>query len=379
MRFREQTPISLQHLRRSNRVRLCCANIIRPNREKTSMTEMTELSGVDDAMKQLDALEAERAEAMPATDSATTEQRAAQAVEVDDAQAQLDQLTDIPAASEPAKGDKPAAADAVAQNTVETQAKTEEKGSKFAKEKARRDTSWKALNTEKEAFTNERQAFEAEREAWKREREAAEAETAVTPEKYEGYASQMRQRVDHLKAEADKLDAAGKFDEAEAKREDARDAEADIRKATNAADELRKHPPENMVQRNERLQAEKKEWTLKAAQDFPELAKDGSEFQKAVAQNLTEMQQHAPGMLRDPRSIYFVTRMTAMETAAAGVPELKTKLSQSEARVKELESLTSPGAPSQHTQLAGEIPFEQRSRDEQFSELERLATGMPLR
>lgn len=344
------------------------------------MTEMTELSGVDDAMKQLNALEAERAEATPATDSATTEQRAAQSDEVDDAQAQLDQLTDTPAATEPASGETPKDADdAVTQKTdaVETQAKNE--GSKFAKEQARRDTSWKALNADKETFTKERQAFEAEREQWKREREAAEAETTVTPEKYDGYANQMRQRVDHLKAEADRLDAAGKFDEAEAKREDARDAEADIRKATKAAEELRKNPPANQAQRNERLQSEKKEWTLKAAQDFPDLAKDGSEFQKAVANNLTEMQQHAPGMLRDPRSIYFVTRMTAMETAAAGVPELKKKLSQSEARVKELESLTSPGAPSQHTQLAGEIPFEQRSREEQFNELERLATGMPLR
>ena len=332
-------------------------------------------------MTALTALETERAATETTTASANTDQRADQLDGLSDAEAQLNQLTDTPAASEPAKGDEPvAAADATQkQDAVETQTKTEDKGSKFAKEQARRDTSWKALNAEKEAVTKERQAFEAERNAWKAEREAAEAETAVTPEKYEGYASQMRQRVDHLKAEADRLDAAGKFDEAEAKREDARDAEADIRKATKAAEDLRKNPPANMVQRNERLQAEKKEWTLKAAQDFPDLAKDGSEFQKAVANNLTEMQQHAPGMLRDPRSIYFVTRMTAMETAAAGVPELKTKLSQTEARVKELESLTSPGAPSQHQQLVGEIPFEQRSREEQFNELERLATGMPLR
>jgi chromosome segregation ATPase len=343
------------------------------------MTEISGLTGVEDAMTALTALETERAETNTTPASANTDQRADQLDGLSDAEAQLNQLTDTPATAEPTATEVQAVAKTDA--TVETQAKTEPeaKGSKFAKDQQRRDTTWKALNADKESFTKERQAFEAERNAWKAEREAAEAETAVTPEKYEGYAAQMRARADHLKAEADRLEADGKFDEAETKREDARDAETDIRKATKAAEELRKNPPANVVQRNERVAAEKKEWTLKAAQDFPELAKDGSEFQKAVAANLSEIQAYAPGILRDPKSIYLVTRMTAMETAAAGVPGLKTKLSQTEARVKELEALVSPGAPSQHTQLAGEIPFEQRSREEQFNALERLATGMPLR
>lgn len=332
-------------------------------------------------MTALTALETERAAAETTTASANTDQRADQPEAVSDAEAQLNQLTDTPATADTEGKTPDVQPEAKTDATVETQQKPEPeaKGSKFAKDQARRDTTWKALNAEKENFTKERQAFEAERNAWKAEREAAEAENTVTPEKYEGYAAQMRARADHLKAEADRLEEAGKFDEAESKREDARDAEADIRRATKAAEELRKNPPANIVQRNERMQAEKKEWTLKAAQDFPELAKDGSEFQKAVATNLSDIQQYAPGILRDPKSIYFVTKLTAMEAAAAGVPGLKTKLSQAEARVKELETLVSPGAPSQHTQLAGEIPFEQRSREEQFNELERLATGMPLR
>lgn len=339
----------------------------------------TDYIGVEAGIAKLDALEAsDAAKAVETTESVTTEQHAAQA-EADNAQAQLNQLTDTPATAEPAKTEVQAVAKTDA--TIETQAKTEPeaKGSKFAKDQQRRDTTWKALNADKESFTKERQAFEAERNAWKAEREAAEAENAVTPEKYEGYAAQMRARADHLKAEADRLDAAGKFDEAESKREDARDAETDIRKATKAAEELRKNPPANVVQRNERIAAEKKEWTLKAAQDFPELAKDGSEFQKAVAQNLSEIQTYAPGILRDPRSIYLVTRMTAMETAAAGVPELKKKLSQMEARVKEFEALTSPGAVGQSAQLAGEIPFDKKSSAEQMAELRQMASGMTLR
>lgn len=345
------------------------------------MTDISELNGVDDAMKVLDALEAERgpAAADPA-DSANPEQRAAQP-EASDAEAQLNTLTDTPAAADPAATPEPTTATQKPDATDETQAKpvTRDEKGKFAREKQRRDDSWKALNAEKAAWAEEQARFKAEREAWQREREAAAQENQVTPERYEAYGQQMQAQADHLLAEADRLEAAGKFDEAEAKREDARDAVADVRKAKKAAADLRANPPASLQQRNEQVQAQKREWTLKAAQDFPDLAKDGSEFQKAVANNLAELASQAPTMARDPRSIYFVTKLVAAETAAAGVPELKKKLSQTEARVKELEALTGPTPPGNPGPAGGEIPFEQRSREEQFAELERLATGMPLR
>lgn len=347
------------------------------------MTDIVELAGVEAGMAALAQLEAERGPDPAAADSASTEQRAAQTTD-GDAQAQLNPLTDTPAAAggEATTGQTPAKpeagkTDTKATDAVETQNQNQardEKG-KFAKDKIRRDDSWKALNTEKESFSKERQAFEAEREAWKREREQAEAETIVTPEKYEGYAGQMRQRADHLRAEADRLEAAGKFDEAEAKREDARDAEADIRKAQRAAEELRKNPPANVQQRNAKIEAEKREWTIKAAQENPDLAKDGSEFQKAVANKLQELQGQSPQMLRDPRSIYFVTKLVAAETAAAGVPGLKEKLGQMEARVKELEALTGPNPAGGVAPNLGEIPMEQRSREEQLAALEQMAGG----
>lgn len=343
------------------------------------MTDIVELAGVEEGMAALAELEAERGlDPSATTDSANADQRADQSA-AGDAQAQLNQLTDTPAAAEAggqtteAAGQKPVE---TAQKTeaVETQ-QTEAKGSKFAKDNQRRDTSWKALNFEKETFTKERAAFEAERAAWKAEREQAEAETSVTPEKYEGYAGQMRQRADHLRAEADRLEAAGKFDEAEAKREDARDAEADIRKAKRAAEELRKNPPATVQQRTQQIETEKREWTIRAARENPELAKDGSEFQRAVAGKLQELQGQAPQMLRDPRSIYFVTKLVAAETAAAGVPGMREKLGQMEARVKELEALTGPNPVGGIAPNLGEIPFEQRSREEQLAELERAASG----
>lgn len=346
------------------------------------MTDTMELAGMEAGMAELLAAEAERGQPEVTPDSASTEQRAAQTSD-GGAQVQANLETDIPAAAggEATTGQTPAKPEAettvtkTTDATGETQNQTEAKGSKFAKDAQRRDTSWKALNAEKETFTKERQTFEAERAAWKAEREQAEAETIVTPEKYEGYAGQMRQRADHLNAEADRLEAAGKFDEAEAKREDARDAEADIRKATRAAEELRKNPPASVQQRNQKIEAEKREWTIKAAQENPELAKDGSEFQTAVARKLQELQTQTPTLLRDPRSIYFVTKLVAAETAAAGVPGLRERLSQTEARVKELEALTGPNPTGGIAPNLGEIPMEQRSHAEQVAALEREAMG----
>ncbi len=130
-----------------------------------------------------------------------------------------------------------------------------------------------------------------------------------------------------------------------------------------------------MQQRNQKIEAEKREWTIKAARENPDLAKDGSEFQTAVARKLQELQTQTPTLLRDPRSIYFVTKLVAAETAAAGVPGLKEKLGQMEARVKELEALTGPNPAGGVAPNLGEIPLEQRSREEQLAELERMAGG----
>lgn len=302
--------------------------------------------------------------------SASDEQRAAQSTPEDDPALALLQ-PEAPAAAEPPEPAAQKQDDAPAATQQQPDGK-----SKFAKDKARRDDSWKALNAEKESFTKERETFQSERQKWQQEREATESSQRVTPEKYEAYAQQCRARVDHLKAEADRLDDAGKIDEADKLREEARDAEVDIKRATKAATDLRVNPQYQQAQAAE--QSKRREWTLKAATDFPELAKDGSPFQQAVAQNLATLQQQFPEMGRLPSIIYFASRLTAAETASAGVSELKGKLSQAEARVKELEILTSPGAPGQPAKV-GQTTFDQQPREEQLAELERMASGLMLR
>jgi hypothetical protein len=98
-----------------------------------------------------------------------------------------------------------------------------------------------------------------------------------------------------------------------------------------------------------------------------------------VAENLMNLQRQAPGILRHPQSIYLVTQLTAAESSAARVPAMEKELSQMKARVKELETLTAPGAPGQPPRLNGQIPFEQQSREEQFAALEAMANGVRLR
>jgi hypothetical protein len=359
------------------------------------MADDTGMIGLDEANKAFDAYIASREETATTDSSATDAQRAEQAA--DTAKVQSETITDTPAAAEDkAQGETLKAEDTAASleadaqgqnpntkdqtpNTKEEGQKVEDKSSKFAKDAARRDTSWKALNAEKTQFQSDRAAFEAEREAFKAEREAATEETTVTPEKYKAFSANMQMRADHLTAEADRLEKTGKYDEAEAKREEARDCIADVRKANRMADELAKNPPPGPTQRQAKLDAAKREWTLKSAQDFPDLAKEGSEFQTAVGRNYADLKANAPAMYNDPKSIYFVTKLTAAEAASARVPAMEKELSQMKARVKELEALTSPGDAGQPTRLNGTVPWEQRSRADQEPELLTMANGLMLR
>ena len=345
------------------------------------------LAGLEEANAALDAMiAAEAGTATTTPDSATPEQRAAQP-EASAVQAQPDTITDTPAAAEPQ-----ATAPEETEATLEADARgadqpvkpapvkpAEDKTSKFAKDAARRDTSWKALNAEKEAHAREVAQLKADRDAWQQERAEQEASNQVTPEKYRNYATQMRAKADHLKAEAKRLEEAGKYDEAEKHAKAAQRAELKVEEALEAAEEHAKNPPPTQTQLQQQQQAAEREWTLKAATDFPEFAKTGSALQQQVAANLVEMKQAAPRMLRDPKAIYFVTKLTAAEATAARVPAMEKELGQMKARVKELEALTSPGDAGQPARLPGQIPFDQRSREEQFAELEQMAQGLSLR
>ena len=233
------------------------------------------------------------------------------------------------AASDSPPGDKPA------------------EGSRFKKNKERLHKTWDSVNqrkteldTVKQGLDERAKALEAQAAEFARKRQQFEEGRRITPEKYEAFAGQMRSRADQLRQEADRLEDADKLGEAKAKRVEATDAESDARKALKMAEETRRNPPPTDEQQAKAVEAKRREWTLKAAVDFPGLAKDGGDFQKAVAGNLRELQAQSPEYLEHPDVVYHVARLTAAETTAARVPVLEKELGQLRAKVKEYESLT---------------------------------------
>lgn len=307
--------------------------------------------GMDEATQQLDKLIAAEAaeaggEADPLQDSATDGQRAARTETVKNADdPKLSEKSDTPATAEP-------------KTEAATEKPDEKPKSRYQKARERQENSWKELNAQKEALKAERDAHQREREQFERERaehaaKLAEAEKEFSPEQYE--------------AAADKFDAEGKFDLAELARKKASD--------------LRRNPAQKQ---SDALEAQKKEWALKAGVDFPDLAKDNSPLQVRVAQLLHD----EPDFKNHPKGIYVAARIASLETEAAGVPVLKAQLGEKDkelgrlnARIKELEALTAAGGTGSATRLPGEKTFDQMSEDEQFHELMRQAreTGILVR
>lgn len=269
---------------------------------------------------------------------------------------------------EPPKADASPGAPATAEpKTTDSKPTDTKQQSEYAKTKARKDDSWKALNTEKDEVHALRKQLEEQSSQLKRDREALEAEKAKVaqpkhkPEEYESYAQQCEKQA------AD-LEAAGKFDEAAI-------AKYKATKAKEYADELRKNPPpapktdEQAIAEKQKLE---KEWYGKGGIDYPLAAKQGTPENNA----LLELLKVEPGLLQDPKAMYYGLRLVTAETAAARVPSLDKDLSDARAKIKELqEKLEVTGGAAPPGSMAP-VPFEQQSGDEQWAALERDARAL---
>ncbi|MDE2099808.1 MAG: hypothetical protein KGL39_21325 [Patescibacteria group bacterium] len=259
------------------------------------------------------------------------------------------------------------------------------KGSKYAQDLERRDRSWKALNTEKEAVAAERtklqqeleqgrRALQAERDQFLAEREQANA--ANSPERYEQWAQTQATKANQLKAAAQAAEDEGDFEKAEKLKAAADQAQAYERLARNQAAELRRNPPPTDKQREERQKALNKEWTLKAATDFPEFGKKASPVQAEAIQFLQYISKQLPHLARMPELVYFAAERAALKTAADRVPGLEKELTESKKRVAELEQLNNPTPTGGVQSLPGEKSFTEMTPDEQFAALKAEAAGM---
>jgi hypothetical protein len=316
--------------------------------------EIEDIPGLDQASAMLDQLIA--ADAAAATSAATPDAESVQSADPADDGTHAAQTEEIESTLDPAT--KPSS-DTQAAKPEETEAKPGEKPddkpkSRYEKARERQERTWAEVNAEKDAIRKEREAFAAEREKFEREREEIKAqrekaEGEFTPDQYESAAKRFEDE--------------GKFDLADLARKKAQD--------------LRSNPPAaQAVAVRQHQEAQKREWALKAGQEFPELAKDRSPLQQRVAQ----LFQSDPELKAHPKGIYLAARLASLEaeaaqgkTQAVRVSELEKELGLAKARVQELEGLTAPGGPGSAPSLGGAKSFEQMSDAEQFAELSRHA------
>lgn len=358
--------------------------------------------GLEDASARLAELEASDSAAAAAAPEQEQREPAAPpaaAAPKDETQNPASKQTDTPAATDKAPGDKPAAETEAGKKSDEPPKPGEAKPgegdtkSKFAKSQERLEKTWENVKKRKgEIEAKEQQLTQREQQLREREesfkRQAEESQAQHKPEEVENAAKAkydrakaLNERAEGLEAKAKKLEDDGKYTEAA---DAMRDAKA-LRKQANKeegnaddlkayAEQLRKNPPPSMVEREAKTEAQRKEWTMKAAQDFPELGKKDSELQKSVAAHLNALWQQDRALASHPQIIYHVTRLAAAETAAARVPGLEKQLGEYKAKVQELEKLTAPAAPGS-AQRPGEVKTT-KTDEEERAELGELAAAV---
>lgn len=225
--------------------------------------------------------------------------------------------------------------------------------SKYEKNRVRLEGGWKELNAEKATVRatadtlKQREAELAKREAAVKEAEAKARQPKYTPDDYERAALQFEEK--------------GQYDLADAARAQAK--------------ELRDNPPPpppTDAQAEAQYQAEQKEWWGKAATDFPKVAvKDSAENKALQALIAAE-----PGVLSDPKGLYYAARLVNAESSAASVPGLTQQVSELTAKVKELEGKLAVPAGGAAPGNLGPVPYEQKTEAEQEAELYAQAREM---
>lgn len=261
--------------------------------------------------------------------------------------------------------------------------------SKYAKENARKDTSWKALNEEKAKFETERKAFQdsvteakarfqADVDAFKEE----QAQARPNADKYEAWSKAEAQKADDLNAAAKKAEDAGEFDKAEALKAQAAEASGLSKRAKDMAEDVRKNPPQDDKARQEKFVADQRTWINKAAQDFPEFGKKDSEVQKGAAEYYRQMTAQIPALNKLPGFVYFcaeradlMLKANSGKAASERVSALEKENGELQAKVKELDALTNPtpqGGVARVTSGGGP-----KTDDQEYEELRQMAANLP--
>lgn len=340
-----------------------------------------EMPGLDDAIARLQ--DAEASEPQPVVEAQVQADGDTKATPPEP------NTTEIAEKPDPLKTDTPATTEKKAAEVK--QSETPKPGDKpdnrsqFAKDKARRDDSWKALNADKEKLAKDKADFSMQQATLQRQQQQFQiqkqkSQAKFTPEQYltganqkNDAATQLELQAKCLMAEATELEsnndfkgAALKEQQANALKEQAAEERAMARQYRRAADVAKNAKPDpSETELKTKLEGEKRHYTMEAAKFWPEVAKAGSEFQKVMATHLQAAAQAGLSPNDYPIMMFYSARLTAAETAAAGVPGKDKELGELRAKVKELEALTAPGggSGSAQRQPSGNAPLTEEQEE----------------
>ena len=332
-----------------------------------------------------EALTAPAPEVMTATDKSESQSQQTATTDKVEGEKQPDSLTTDTLAT----ADKTKQPEATDKNKTETQPEAKGK-SEFAKNAERLDKTWKAVNEQKSKLAEQDAQLKAREQAiaqreQKIQLDAVRAKSKFTPEQYEATATdrlnsaeQLVLQAKGLDKQAEEMEAAGEYGKAELAKQKAQDLREQAagekysaKQLKSMAENLRKNPEPTLQQHQATMEQHKKHYLLEAAKVWPDVAKEGSEFQKQMAAHLQAASQSGLDANENPVLFYHVARLTAAETAAARVPGLEKELGAAKARVKELESLTAPsgGITVAHKSESAPADFSKLTLEQQEAQL----------
>ena len=274
-----------------------------------------------------------------------------------DIRAAAEQKPTAPAETKPIEAPKPAEPQAKQAEDPKPEVKTEPEKSRYAKSQERLTKTWEQVNADKAAIAAEKTRLETERAEFARKQAEFDAirkqaeQPKYTADDYLASSQQKRALADHQRAEAKRHEDAGRFTEAEKLNKAATKNDALAEDLAEYADRVRKNPPASLQQLTAQYEQARKFYTVEAAKAFPDLVKENSPFQQAVARELTALAKSDPTLAAHPSVIYHASRLVSLETRAkaleadaARVPELQKETEALRAKIKELEALTAPAS-----------------------------------
>jgi len=239
----------------------------------------------------------------------------------------------------------------------------------YEKAKERQAKAWQKLEAEK-AQVREQQRILEERERGLQNGQGGQGDPSQTQgryskSEYESYAKNARE-------EAEQLEQDGKFEEADRKRalasmadERAREAPEQAAQPEKGGDATDGGGRQLTAARQAEFNRKQRESWERAKSEIPDLADKDSE----TARELREVLQESPSVFQIPEGPYMAAQYVSKRREAARVPGLEQENKTLKARVQELEEATSPGGGGTPPGQQPAASFEQKSIDEQESEL----------